>query len=35
VQLTLKGLLDNRHLQAGEPSLGFDSALTTTERKQK
>ena len=34
MQLTLQDLLDNRRLQAEEPSLGFDSAIPTKERKQ-
>jgi hypothetical protein len=34
VQLTFQDLLDNRRLQAEEPSLGFDSAIPTKERKQ-
>ena len=34
MQLTLQDLLDNRSLQAEEPSLGFDSAIPTKERKQ-
>jgi hypothetical protein len=34
VQLTLQDLLDNRRLQAEEPSLGFDSAIPAKERKQ-
>ena len=34
MQLILQDLLDNRRLQAEEPSLGFDSAIPTKERKQ-
>ena len=34
MQLTLQDLLDNRRIQAEEPSLGFDSAIPTKERKQ-
>ena len=34
MQRTLQDLLDNRRLQAAQPSLGFDSSMTTKERKQ-
>ena len=34
MQLILQDLLDNRRLQAEEPSLGFDSDMATKERKQ-